>query len=598
MNRIDQLKNYDKHYSEGNPLITDTEYDILYNETKQDFPDDPYFNCVGSQPTGKTVKLPFVLGSLDKKKTDTVAKWAKGNIIVSDKLDGVSFMATWVDGKLAFGATRGDGAEGQNILHLLKHILPDINVKDTISLRGELLLTGDDHKKLGYKNRRNGVAGLVNQKNDINIDNIKMLHPIFYEVLECPDLDTMYEDERLTYISKLGLNVVPFSLWEKIDESNVNELVELLFDEKQNLIFDIDGLVLTKNGSKRENVMYPEDKVAFKVNVDAVKTKVIKVEWNNGRTGKITPLVYVEPVDVNGITITKATGFNYTFIKDNGIGEGAIIGLIRANDVIPKITEVFTPAENMNIPDNCPSCGADVEVCGVELYCTNGDDCTNSRVKKIAHFFKTMGSDFITETTIKNLGVSSIEEMYELDEMVIAEMEGFGVKKADQLIYEIQKTLNVTPDKLLAAFGISGISKTLAVPILDKYSFDELFTIDEIEDVEGVGTVLNNNFIKTINKYYDLYMFLKDKGLKFKTTESSTIKGKVFTITGVLPMKRDVVAKMITDKGGVVRGISKSTDYLLTDNPNSGSVKNQKAASFGTAVLGWGEFLILLGLEG
>lgn len=242
---------------------------------------------------------------------------------------------------------------------------------------------------------------------------------------------------------------------------------------------------------------------------------------------------------------------------------------------------------------NCPSCGTDLVWIGVDLVCQN-DECYDSKVRQIAHFFKTLGSDFLTETTVRNLGVSSIEEMYELDELDIAGIEGFGIKKAEQVFYEIQKTLTITPDKLLAAFGISGIGKTLATPILNKYTFDELFIVNDIKDIEGVGEILSDNLINNINNYKPLYDFLKEKGLKFVMTEKSNITGMVFTLTGKMPMKRDEVVKLITMKGGIVKGISKSTNYLVTDDKDSGSIKNQKAQSYGTAIINFDEFLNLV----
>jgi len=205
-----------------------------------------------------------------------------------------------------------------------------------------------------------------------------------------------------------------------------------------------------------------------------------------------------------------------------------------------------------------------------------------------------MGSDYITETTIRNLGVSSIEAMYELDELEIASIEGFGIKKAEQVYYEIQKTLKVTPDKLLASFGISGIGKTLAPVILNKCTFDELFEVESIEGIEGIGEVLSMNLVNNINNFKPLYEYLLRKGLTFMKTEKSSISGLVFTLTGKMPMKRDVITRMITAKGGSVKGISKSTDYLVTDDPDSGSIKNKKAQSFGTKIIDFNELMEMI----
>lgn len=578
---IEQLKQHDKDYFNGIATLTDTEYDLLKEKAKKQYPLDPYFKTIGASATIDKVDLPYVLGSLDKTNKDNVYKWIKdkGDIVVSLKLDGISFMVTYENGKVTFASTRGDGKEGQDITDKMKTILPEIRIKDYVALRGELLLVGDEHLKLGYKNRRNGVNGAL-------ANHIESLVPVFYELLDAPDIDVMDEDQRLLYIrDTLVLTTVDFFvLYGKDDKDISNLLITKLIESKSTLNYDIDGLVLTKIDSVRENVMIPENKVAFKVNTDAVKVKVTDIEWNVGRTGRIIPTILVEPTELDGVTISRTTGFNYEYIYNNQIGKGSIIGLIRAGSVIPYITEVFESKGYIEL-ETCPSCGNhELEINGVDVVCTN-KDCYDSKVRQIAHYFKTMGSDYITETTIRNLGVSSIEAMYELDELEIASIEGFGIKKAEQVYYEIQKTLKVTPDKLLASFGISGIGKTLAPVILNKYTFDELFEVESIEGIDGIGEVLSINLVNNINNFKPLYEYLLTKGLTFMKTEKSSISGLVFTLTGKMPMKRDVITRMITAKGGSVKGISKSTDYLVTDDPNSGSAKNQKAQSFGTKII-------------
>ena len=578
---IEQLKQHDKDYFNGIATMTDTEYDLLKEKAKNQYPLDPYFKTIGASATIDKVDLPYRLGSLDKTNIDNVYKWVKeqGDIVVSLKLDGGSFMVIYENGKVTFAATRGDGNEGQDITEKIKSILPEIKVKDYVALRGELLLVGDEHLKLGYKNRRNGVNGAL-------ANSIESLVPVFYEVLDAPDIDVMYEDQRLLYIKDtLELPTVDFFvLYGKGNKNVVDLLVTKLMEAKSTLNYDIDGLVLTKNDSVRENVMIPENKIAFKVNTDAVKVKVTDIEWNVGRTRRIIPTILIEPTELDGVTISRTTGFNYDYIRDNQIGKDSIVGLIRAGSVIPYITEVFESEGYVEL-EKCPSCGNDkLELNGVDVMCTN-KDCYDSKVRQIAHYFKTMGADYITETTIRNLGVSSIEDMYELDELEIAGIEGFGIKKAEQVYYEIQKTLKATPDKLLAAFGISGIGKTLAPVILNRYKFEDLFEVESIENVDGVGEILSPNFVNTINNFKPLYEYLLTKGLTFMKTEKSSISGLVFTLTGKMPMKRDVITRMITAKGGSVKGISKSTNYLVTDDPNSGSAKNKKAQSFGTKII-------------
>lgn len=341
---IQDLKKADRLYTDGTPMMTDTEYDILKDQVKKLYPNDPYFKTVGAPVfKGKKVDLPFVLGSLDKMKSDTVEKWLsdKDSVIVSYKLDGVSFMVTFDNGEVVFASTRGDGQEGQDITEKIKYILPKIDYKNHVSLRGELLLTGNDHLDMGFKNRRNGVAGLISKEN-VAVEDIMKITPIFYELLDVDDDEILNgtEANRLQFIASLGLDVVFHNKLPK-EAKAVTYLNEMIISSKE-MPFDCDGLVVTVNNSIREDVMFPENKVAYKVNTEAVRAVVTDVEWVLGRTGKVTPIIHIEPIELDGVTVSKATGFNAQFIQDNKIQKGSVVGIIRANQVIPYITEIFS----------------------------------------------------------------------------------------------------------------------------------------------------------------------------------------------------------------------------------------------------------------
>lgn len=593
---IELLKQYDVEYNEGRPSITDTEYDKFKESVYLKYPEHLYFKTVGV-PTfeGKKVPLPFVLGSLDKVKADKIENWIDEDVIVSQKLDGVSVMVTFDKGKVVFAATRGNGQEGQDITEKAKYFIPSITDRDKISLRGEMLLTGDDDKLLGFKNRRNGVAGLISRE-DVSVDALMHIVVKFYEILDTDCLDRLEtEYQRMTYIESLGLDVPKWSGFYKNDANILDCLNQMIVDNKSE-IYDCDGLVIAKDISTRQNVMYPTNKIAYKVNTDAVKFIVDGVEWNLGRTGRVTPTILLQPQDLGGVTVSRATGFNYEFIMTNSIGKGAVVGIVRSGDVIPYITEVFEKAKVILISSECPKCHEDLEIKGVDLVCVN-PECLSSNVKRIAHFFKTMGCEYITETTIRNLGVTTIEEMYDLDEIDISEIEGFGIKKGEQIVDEVGKTLYITPDKLLAAFGISGIGRTLSKPILEKYSFDSLFNVTDITDVEGVGEILSMNLVDNINSFRPLYEFLLDKGLSFikKEKSMSNVAGKKFVMTGKAPVGRNEITEMITEKGGIVKNsVTKDTDYLVTEDTTSGSIKNTKAQKLGVTLINFADLCELL----
>ena len=585
------------YHTHGMTLITDTEYDELKTKAKELYGYD-MFNTIGAPINGNSnkVTLPYIMGSLDKLKQDTVEKWLNKNkdIVISDKLDGASVIVTWKNGEVVFAATRGDGEIGQDITDKAKVFCPSIPVKETVTLRGEVLLTGDSYISLGFKNKRNGVVGIINNDTP-SLDSLKMIHPRFYEYIDGP-VDIHNEFERMNYISKLLLLDTPN--YELISNADVDYLTALLFSNKAKSDYEIDGLVLTVNDSKRENVLLPKNKVSFKVNEDAVKVKVTGIEWNTTRMGRIVPVVLVEATDINGSTIRRATGFNAKFINDNQIDTGAVIGLVKSGEIIPYITEVFTKSY-IDVNDLvCPSCGGILQWKGVDLVCNN-INCNKVKIKSIEHFFKTMGSEYMSAKTIEKLNVSSIEDMYELNELDVTCLDGFGIKRAEQIVYEIQKTLKSEPDRLLSAFGIDGIGKRMSKEILTQFTLDEIFDridTDKLSTVLGPKTMVK--FLDNINNFKQLYTFLKDKGLEFKINGGvKMLDGKKLALTGKAPVKRDLIIALIEKNGGSVATMSKTTDYLATSDVDSVSGKTKKAQEYGTKIISYEELYDLMGEE-
>ena len=594
MNNLDKLKKWDDlYYNVGDPEVSDTEYDIFRAKVKKEFPNDPYFKKVGAKVTNKyeEIKLPFVLGGLDKVDVDTVEAWAKkakGTIIASEKLDGNSVMCSWVNGKLSFAASRGDGRTGQNILRKAGYFVPKITTNTKVTLRGEVLLEGNLYQELGFKNRRNGVTGLL-RRDEVAPTDLAMLSVRFYEVIE-PTIE--HEVSRLAFIKSLGLNCVKYIT---VPNTNIPEkLAEWLVQLKEEATYDIDGLVLTVNDSKHENVEYPKNKIKFKVNELAKTCKVLGVEWNVTRMGTLAPVILIEPTEIMGVTVSRCSGFNYANILANQIGVGASIGVVRSGDVIPYVTEVFKPAKTLSIPTKCPSCDMLLRKTDVHLICDNYN-CPQKKKFIVAHFFEKMGADNISERTIEMLGVASVQAMYNLTVKDMEKLQGFGKKKAELIYNEIQKTLTTKPEKLLSAFGMPLIGDTLSRTLCSRFSFDELFTIKDAS-VLGLGPITSQSLIDSIGSNKQLYKFLKGQGLKFIKEDASlkTLKGMEFALTGAGELKRREYEQMVEEKGGIIKGVNKNTAYLVTDNVNSGSDKLKKAEKLGTKIITYAQFMDLL----
>lgn len=595
MSIIDDLKTYDILYELGNPSISDIEYDKLKIEAKRQFPDDLYFEEVGAKTLKNKVKLPIILGSLNKTKPDgSYNKWEKdhkGKKIVSKKLDGISVYLEYVKGILVSAYTRGDGEYGTDITEKAKLFCKStLDHPHTLSVRGEAILCGDNHIKLGFKTRRNGAAGLLNRDDNSDCNKLDF---IAYELVDLKmgshDLDL--QSEQLWYLESLGLNIVEFFL---CDTTNEEELSQVLIDWKQSSFYDIDGIVVGLDAGIREDSKFPDNKCAYKVSDDAIECSVVDVEWSVGRTGRVVPTVIIEPVIVDGVTVERATGFNFEFIRDNTIGNGSKVFLVRSGQVIPYITGIISDGIT-NIPSECPSCGEHLNRKGVDIVCENVE-CDAKIALKLEYFLRTLGAENISYKTIEKLGVRTIEGCYSLDEFDISNIDGLGLKKADQIVMEINSTLKTTPDKLLAAFGMNGIGLETARSILKSYDFDKIWSLKEsdLTKVSGVGKILAGNFVREVKSFESLYNSLKELGLSW-TVSDNTLMGKIFTLTGNGVISRDVLVKMIEKKGGYSKGISKKTDYLVTDNIAEMTTKTQKAIQYGVPIISYEQLIKMIG---
>jgi len=612
-----KLKKWDNlYYNEGNPEVTDLEYDLVRENFKVLYPDNPYFKEIGIPVSTTTINskyeeinLPFIMGGLDKVDFQNVEQWVRksnDDIVISEKLDGNSAICSWKNGELSFSASRGDGEKGQNILNKIKYCIPEnIKLNINITLRAEILLEGNLYKELGFKNRRNAVAGMI-RRDDINLENLKKLSVIFYEIV---DYDKLINDEveRLLFIdNELKLRTVRFNIM-KANEITADRLANLLKIYKENSPYDIDGLVLTRRHSERENVSYPKNKVKFKVNEDSKRCLVNKdIEWNVTRLGYVKPVILIEPTEIMGVTVSRVTGFNYNFIEKHQIGKGSEIGVVRSGDVIPYVTEIFKNSTNVKIPEYCPSCNSKLRKTNIDVICDN-DNCLQKKIYNVSHFFIKIGCDNISDRTIEMMGVYSVEDAYNMTTEELIKLPGFAKRKADMVVQEIKKSLYIEPYKLLAAFGIPMIGNTVSKSLCSRFTLDELFEIvnnkisyetpsDSHNYILGLGPITTKTFFENIQKYKPLYEFLKKKGLKFIEDDKGmkTLDGVKFALTGAGSLKRKDYISMCELKGGIVKGMSKDTNYLVTDDVSTNSDKIKSANKYGTKIITYEQFMEMI----
>jgi len=599
---IKLLKHHDILYHLGMPEISDTEYDKLRRRAQDQFPDHEYFKTVGTKPDTKKTQLPYILGSLNKVKSDTVVDWMRKTsdwFVISEKIDGISIYVVYVDGKVEWAATRGDGYFGQDITDKAKIFCPKVITEGIWMLRGEATLAVDP-KTLGYKTKRNGTAGILNRD---GLRHNEFIVPYFYEVIEAPpeydrymktELNRMILLEDLVQLNMPVFYSVP-AMINLTDEILLSKLSSF-YKAAKNRDYDVDGLVITVNVSQREDVEYPELKMAYKVNEEAVEATVTGIAWQTSRTGRIVPVVLIEPLELQGVTVSRVTGHNYKYISENNIKEGTKIGIVRSGDVIPYITEVISENGDFDQYVLCPSCGYVPIIKGVDLVCEN-ELCGDQIYHYQEHWLRALGAEGISHKTLEKIGVETIPGLYEIDEFDIMEHDGFGVKRANQVHDIIQKTLRTDDTSLLRAMGMPGIGRTASKALINH--FGNIYAVleaheNELERVDGIGYVRAKNIKYNQARCIILLKSLERIGLQITTEErvESEMTGMIFSMTGKLPMKRDLLVKLIESHGGVWKNsVTKNTDFLITNNPNSTSGKMKNANKYGTRIISFDDLM-------
>lgn len=596
-------------YYNKDPLISDDEFDKLIENLRFLSPSSPVLKQVGALPKRNKIVLPVILGSLDKTGITNILPWmAKQDdtIFGSYKLDGTSVYAEWTYGILTMLSTRGNSTVGEDILfksnklQLLPTKLPKLI---TVASRGEATIIGKIPK--GYKTRRSAANGIINRDDLQGADKVSI---VFYELIKHPKLPKT-EASRFKAMKELGLTVPAnfiFSIPEitKKPKYVIQYLTDIL-TEKAKLDYDMDGIVLTKNISERENIKYPKLKVAFKIDTAPTSTTISSIEWNVTRTGRLIPIMHIDMIEVEGVEINHPSGHNYSYIKQKKMGVGAVVEVVRSGDVIPYIKGVIKPSTKITMPKRCPSCDSILGFSGVDLVCNN-KKCRGQKIANVEYFIKTLGTENISTPTLEKLNVDSIKKFYLLEKEDITSTDGLGDISADTIIEERNKTLRTTPDRLLAAFGISLIGLKNAKKITDIYfptqlKFKRMFGLpknklsDMIIDITGLGPAVAGNFSRNIKKFEPLYKFLKSLGLKFEIIDKTNrLQGKSFQFTGTMELSRDKFEMMVLNHGGRLSSVTKKLDYLVVADVNTTSTKAARARELGIKIITEKHFMKLV----
>ena len=634
------------YYQESHEIMSNYEYDALYDElvaleeeTGMVLANSPTINVgyeVLSELPKETHEKPML--SLDKTKEIDGLRSFLGDKegLLSWKLDGLTIVLTYEDGKLVKAVTRGNGEVGEvvtNNAKTFKNIPLSVPFKGELVLRGEAIIKYTDFEEINskiedveskYKNPRNLCAGSVRQlSNEITASRNVNFYGFALVKAEGMDFDNSLE-KQYEFMANLGFGVVPYV---RVNADNVGDKVTGYAREIENFNIPSDGLVLIYEDIKYgeslgRTAKFPRNGIAFKWKDETARTRLVEMEWSPSRTGLINPVAIFEPVELEGTTVTRASVHNISIVESLQLGIGDEIEVYKANMIIPQILENHTRSSKLDIPKMCPACGGEAvikDANGVKsLYCVN-DRCVAKFTKKFTLFVSrdAMNIDGLSEETLdKFISKGFIKEyadVYKLNrfEDEIVGMAGFGRKSYDNLIASVDKSRNVPVFKLLYSLGVPNIGVANAKVISKYFGYDiekiTRATCDELVCVEGVGDVMAKAYVEYFadQDNMDALTALLEEIVIEKPEEiaidmENPVASKTFVITGSVNRfaNRNQVKDVIESLGGKVTGsVTAKTDYLINNDNMSNSSKNKKAKELGISIITEDEFIEMAGIE-
>lgn len=621
MNRIQELEELIKHhkakYYQGQTEISDIEYDKLEDELRRLNPQSSVLEIVGSVATGlDKVTHDTKMLSLNKTyKEDELLTWIGTNEVVSMyKYDGVSCSLIYENGTLQVAKTRGDGSVGENItskVQWMKGISSTINVNEKVEIRGEIFCTEEDFFKLSNEmenaglekpsSQRNIVAGLIGRKDNLELN--RYIQFCAFDLIE-DSLNVKTEVEKFNNLKKMKFNIP-----EVILHKNSNHIDETLRSAQEFMSegeFQIDGVVFSYNELAMHEELgatahHPRYKMAFKFQGEAKKTIINKLVWQVSRNGILTPIAEVEPIELSGAKISRVTLHNYGLVKQFRLKAGDEIEIIRSGEVIPKFMSVVKSSDKLyEVPTLCPSCNEKVKEHEIRLVCIN-EKCPAQVKETILNFIQKIGIDDLSskrlEEMIKAELVLEISDLYTVSKEQLMSLEKVKDKLASKLLASIEKSKKVDFPTFLSALGIQGgaYNKCEKVVMAGYNTVEKIkeLTIDKLMMVDGFAEKSSTEFVTSIQEKMPLIETLLEKGFHFAEVEHKETEflKKRICITGSLSRKRSEIEKVIREIGAIVAtSVSKSTDYLLTNDQKPTSSKFKKAIELDISIISEDEF--------
>lgn len=652
---VEELNKYAyEYYALDNPSITDKDYDKKYDELvaleKELNEVLPYSPTVR---VGDVVLEGFKkythkgrLWSLGKAQTiEEIVEWHNRNVkfvkemnekgenlpdlkyIITKKFDGLTINLTYDEnGVLVVGATRGTGTVGEDVtaqVKTIKSIPLKVNYHDVFEVHGEAIMTTEAFEKYNLeadvplKNLRNGAAGALRNLN-VRETARRNLSAFFYDVGYKEGKPFKTYTEMMNFIKKMGFPVDGY-IKECYTIEDIKKEIDYINDIRFNLNYDIDGLVIAIDDIKtRELLGYtvksPKWAIAYKFEAQEATTKLLDIEWNVGRSGRVSPTAILEPVELAGVTVKRATLNNMDDIRRKGVKLGAEVFVRRSNDVIPEIMgvveESLEGAKEIVPPTLCPACGSHLVEEGAHIFCDNTLSCKPQLVKTIVHYGSREAmniagfSERTAEQLFEKLNIKSIGDLYKLDKDDLVKLEKFGPKKAQNLLDAIENSKDCKLESFIYALGIKNVGAKTAKDIVKRFKSIENLknaTFEELIEIPDVGDIVAECIIDFFNeeKVIETIDELLELGVKptFEEKEiiESAFENKTVVVTGTMQKySRKQIKEKLEMLGAKVAGsVSKKTDYVIAGE-EAGS-KLTKAQELGVKVITEDEFEQMIG---
>ena len=628
------------YYQEAQEIMSNYEYDRLYDELKEledelgiTLSNSPTVNVgyeVVSELPKERHESPML--SLDKTKEVEELKNFVGDqkVLMSWKMDGLTVVLTYRDGKLYKAVTRGNGEVGEVITNnakVFKNVPVQIAYQGELILRGEAVIGYKDFEKINqeiedvdarYKNPRNLCSGSVRQlNNQITAKRNVMFYA--FTLVQADGVD--FQNSRacqMEWLKSQGFTTVEYYM---VTRDTVEDEVAKFSSKISENDFPSDGLVLTYDDiaygrSLGRTAKFPRDSFAFKWQDEIRETVLREIEWSPSRTGLINPVAIFDPVELEGTTVSRASVHNISIMEELELGIGDRIEVYKANMIIPQIAENLTRSGVKDIPCKCPVCQGETKIRQVgnakALYCMN-PECQAKHVKSFALFVSrdALNIEGLSEATLEKFisrgYIHTFADIFHLDQYKekIQKMEGFGEKSYKKLTESIEKARTTTLPRVIYSLGIAGIGLANAKVICRelKYDVESLLKVseEELNEIQGVGEVLAKAFVgyfadaKHVENFRRL---LNELTIPEETvTKQQIFEGVNFVITGSVKhfANRGEVKELIESLGGKVTGsVTSKTNYLINNDVASSSSKNKKANELGIPIISEETFLKLV----